>query len=380
MEGGRRTASHEFPFRDDPYVEDLGGKQKTFTVEAFVIGDDYFVKRDALLDALDKEGPGTLVHPYFGEKTLQVDTYRLRETMNDGRMASFSITFKQTGRINYPVTSLNKTTDVTEAVTAANEAAANALAAAVDVGDGRVASAMETSVAGVVSSIKKGLAAAMSKAAKIRGAFDQLDRWTRDVSRMATAVATYARKPLELYYNMQSAVERLANVTDNARDAVRAYQRLFNNIKADFASKEYRSTPRGVQARVNDRALLLATTVAIAGSASKAAAVADYETKEDADTVRDGILAMLDDVLFGTTDDDLYNRVMDLRVALSGAVPPDTASIRRISTKTLPESTPALVLSFRIYGTVDFADEIVQRNKVRHPGAVPGGVELEVLT
>jgi len=41
---------------------------------------------------------------------------------------------------------------------------------------------------------------------------------------------------------------------------------------------------------------------------------------------------------------------------------------------------PAIVLAYRLYGDAERADEIVARNRVRHPGFVPGGQPLEVLS
>lgn len=380
IEGGRRTVSHEFPYKPDPYVEDMGLKQKTFTLEAFVVGDDYMDKRNALIAALEQEGPGTLVHPFYGEITLQVDTFRIKESMSDRRMASFSITFKQTGRINYPVSEENKVSTVADAAAAANEAAAVAAANAIDVSDGRVAASLETSAANTVATTRNGLAGSMSKSARARGALESFDAWTRDINNLATNVSAYIRRPLDFIYRFQSVVGRLVGIADNARDAIRSYVRLYNSVVAAFDAIKYRNTPRGAQARVNDKALLSMTTVAIAGASAEAAAVATYETSADADSVLSGILGMLDRIMYETTDDDLYNRVMDLRIALSNSVPPDIASLRRVTTKVLPESLPALVVSFQTYGTVDFADEIVERNRVRHPGAVPGGQVLELLT
>ena len=40
---------------------------------------------------------------------------------------------------------------------------------------------------------------------------------------------------------------------------------------------------------------------------------------------------------------------------------------------------PSLALSYALYGNIDHSDEIVARNKVQHPGFVPGGIQLEVL-
>ena len=67
-EGGRRIVTHEFPLRDQPYTEDLGRAAQRHRIRAFVIGDDYQDKRDALLAACqDKNTAGTLVHPFLGD-------------------------------------------------------------------------------------------------------------------------------------------------------------------------------------------------------------------------------------------------------------------------------------------------------------------------
>ena len=46
-----------------------------------------------------------------------------------------------------------------------------------------------------------------------------------------------------------------------------------------------------------------------------------------------------------------------------------------------PQTTlPALVVAHRLYGDATRADEITVRNNARHPGALRGGIELEVLS
>ena len=63
---GRKIQLHEYPKRDLPYSEDLGKVSKSYAIRAFVVGEDCFEQRDALLDALEQEGSGTLVHPTLG--------------------------------------------------------------------------------------------------------------------------------------------------------------------------------------------------------------------------------------------------------------------------------------------------------------------------
>ncbi|WP_039788555.1 DNA circularization protein [Herbaspirillum huttiense] len=75
---GRKMIVHEYAFRDDVWVEDLGRKARRFAVTGFLLEDDLVYKggpviaqRDALLKVmetqLDDTDPGfTLVHPTFG--------------------------------------------------------------------------------------------------------------------------------------------------------------------------------------------------------------------------------------------------------------------------------------------------------------------------
>jgi prophage DNA circulation protein len=100
---GRRVETHEFPNRDKPYSEDLGKVTFRPTITAYVIGDDCFDQRDKLIEALNKPGPGALVHPTFGELQVCVDgDIRVSTTNNEGRMVRFDLRFVEAGEISYP--------------------------------------------------------------------------------------------------------------------------------------------------------------------------------------------------------------------------------------------------------------------------------------
>ena len=102
---GRRVAVHEYPGRDEPYVEDMGRVTKRWTVEAFILGDDYDVTRDELIEACDMEGPGELVHPYLGSLQVFCTLGSLTERTREGRMARFSLSFVEAGENQYPAAS-----------------------------------------------------------------------------------------------------------------------------------------------------------------------------------------------------------------------------------------------------------------------------------
>ena len=89
---GRRMVLHEYPQRDDPYPEDLGRRARVFVVEAQVVGEDYLTRRDALMRAIEQDGPGELIHPRHGVlKVVVLDHVSVKESHREGGIARFSI-------------------------------------------------------------------------------------------------------------------------------------------------------------------------------------------------------------------------------------------------------------------------------------------------
>jgi hypothetical protein len=96
---GRRNVVHQYPFRDEAYVEDLGLDTDEFSITGYVIQNiendqNYFTERDALIEALKETGPGTLVHPFLGERKVSlVGKARISESFSEGGIARFNMTF-----------------------------------------------------------------------------------------------------------------------------------------------------------------------------------------------------------------------------------------------------------------------------------------------
>lgn len=78
-QAGRRIALHQYPLRNTPYAEDLGRQARGFRVQCLVVGPDYMHGRDALIDACETAGPGTLIHPYYGQKRVVAQRVEVRE-------------------------------------------------------------------------------------------------------------------------------------------------------------------------------------------------------------------------------------------------------------------------------------------------------------
>ncbi|GGC70845.1 DNA circularization N-terminal domain-containing protein [Chelatococcus reniformis] len=94
---GRRIAMHEYAKRDDPYAEDLGRRARRHPISAYLVGADYQAPRDQLIDALEREGAGMLVHPTLGSFRVVCGGYSVRESRERGGFCEFDIEFLESG-------------------------------------------------------------------------------------------------------------------------------------------------------------------------------------------------------------------------------------------------------------------------------------------
>jgi prophage DNA circulation protein len=113
---GRRVALHEYPYRDDVWVEDLGRLPRRFSVQAFLVGDDVYQQRDAMLTACEQPGPGTLVHPTLGTvQCVLIEPVQCTDRRERGRVVEVQFSFVVAGDVQYPATATATGQNVTTA-------------------------------------------------------------------------------------------------------------------------------------------------------------------------------------------------------------------------------------------------------------------------
>ncbi|CAM3376828.1 hydroxyacid dehydrogenase [Pseudomonas floridensis] len=104
---GRKGQLHEFPQRDEPYFESLGKQSQIHTLTAFIVGSDCFEQRDRLLQALEQEGAGELVHPWLGRMQVQVGNCTLTHNLTEGGMVRLDLIFYPDLPLKFPTSTLN---------------------------------------------------------------------------------------------------------------------------------------------------------------------------------------------------------------------------------------------------------------------------------
>lgn len=127
---GRRVQVHEYPNRDKPWAEDLGRATRRFSVQAYLIGDDFFEQRNRLIEAIEKPGSCTLVHPYYGEMTVVVDdAVRVSHSQSEGRMCRISFSFVESGELSFPTAGLATGQKLSSSVSFLDDAISSAFGA-----------------------------------------------------------------------------------------------------------------------------------------------------------------------------------------------------------------------------------------------------------
>lgn len=102
MHPGDNVVLREYPFQDLPTVFRMGAAAEEIKFSAYVIGDDYIDQRDALREVLT--GDGVLVHPTAGSMRVYVlGKFPVRENLTDeGGMARFDLTFVRADARRFP--------------------------------------------------------------------------------------------------------------------------------------------------------------------------------------------------------------------------------------------------------------------------------------
>jgi prophage DNA circulation protein len=327
-EGGRKVVAFDYPQRDTPFVEDLGRRGRIFPTDAYVIGDDYFTDRDALTSALEQAGPGTLIHPYHGSRLVIPGVFRISETVEEGRMARFSIEFLETEAkpfspsiVSAPgarvgVSSARALTAVQNAFTKAYSLQLpppvstkkapgftfDKLVTLVTDFSGSLRKYLAPVVRGTqeLASLKRKLDAIITSAqslvrdpfamsARFRDAFVALLQWPATPRLGLKAL-------LSAYGFTSSAIRPLATTPSHQReqanfDVTRAYLQRMTLVQAVQLASAAATFPR--------------ITISTAGEASDVQAPAGYDSYEDAAAVRDSLLVRIDEQAIAAADDEL---------------------------------------------------------------------------
>lgn len=372
--GGRRLVEHVFPFNDQPFPEDMGRKPRTYGIDAFVVGTEYLAAKEKLQGALETKGPGELIHPYFGTKRVVVSDFRVRETASEGGVARFSIQFLETPpKAAAPVATAESAPALQASAGAARAACGAEFAASFSAGR------LLDSVTGQISKMTRGMRKLLTRIKMEVQAVASLKTLIDDLETNAVALAN---EPADLLAAQIEIFEGLADGLVSTATAlnplapINAFVELYN---FDAGTRPPATTTSRLQEQANFDALQQLTQRLVTIQACLIAAEQSFPSYDDAVSARALVTDLLDAQAEAATD-DIYPTLQELRANLVKAVPGDALDLPRLVEHTPVSTIPSLVLAFRLYGDLDSEEDLIARNRVRHPAFVKGGTALEILT
>ena len=379
---GRRTQVHEFVQRDKPFVEDLGRVTRPFAVTAFIGGDNCLARRDALLAVIDEPGAGELILPSWGALQATCTGCEVGNDRFEGGLVRFDLVFVESGERGYPVATPATDAQLGMAADGVLDAGSNwfeTAMAAVDASRVNI-NAMQSSVAQAYS--------------LITGAIGTI---TRTVASAADLTNMVLNAPASFVLAVRAGVGSVRNSLSGI-DPQQAMASL-RSAAGNSRSMGYVNPAGGahtvaaVQA-VNELARTAALTVALDAASQlpvqrpaapsmalpvwQQAAQPQPELQvlyvPDVLSVRNVLDAALWDALQGgggRPPVEVLTALQDARAKSRRHLAQAAGAAVPLVQMTPPATLPALVLAHRQWGDATRAAEIMQRNRLSHPGFVP---------
>lgn len=382
--GGRRLVTHEFPFRDDPTVKDLGREGRAFPLTGYVLGDNYLTDKRALISALeDSAKAGQLVHPYEA-RTIRAHCgpFTVSERKREGGIATFSMQFVEApAAVTAPIVvddldSLVKSVAlialeivVADLDTTYNAASQPAIAT----------ESLQADAIAIATTMGQLLGPVVSAASELHDtaevAIQELAALNAEIALFVDEIVQLIKEPADLFERFTGILGTITATAEAVpRDIYLALIGVYDTLAQPVAIGD---TPTREQERANQVALGGAMREQQLFAAATQIVDVGYMSIDDADADREQLLSRLDaQILVATVA--VFPRLLDVRTTVAKAVPGDEelASVLDIERRV---SIPSLVLSHELYGLVDGEVDILARNPtVQHPGFVLG--ELKVLS
>lgn len=374
IEGGKRAEIHEYPERDEPFIEELGKGARTFRVACYILGDDFIDERDKLLDAFETAGPGTLVLPTRGEFSAICLSHRSIQSSDEGRIARIEATFVRAGLNAFP----QALSDTREAVLDSVEPgilASSARFLARFTADA-LPDWVEQSAADGIAAIRDGLRTVVDL---VDGPADETASLVRALDDFGDDALDLAREPARMAAEFQSHMLALGELGATPR---RLYDTLASSLGAlDSLDVTAGVTPHRITAATQSDALREIYRRNVVLELARVSTRVDFESREDALAFADDLGAKLQDEISVAGDVQDDEGLAALQEALGAIVADLDARAKQLPRRTTLElavSTPALVVAHRAHGDATRDAEIVARNRVRNPAFVPAG-EIEIL-
>lgn len=413
--GGRRNAVHDYPFRDEVWVEDLGKLPRQFNLIGFLVedslvygGGSVISQRNRMFTVCETAGPQTLVHPTFGTiENVNCLNVEFLERKDLGRVIEVMFTFIQSGLRIFPTASTSTQASVTAAASALNVSSladfVRNTATAIQKGAAVVQRAVSAAVGfyqlgvTVVNDVKRFLGAVST----LQGNFGRLFGGgnngylgSNQKAPAGTTVQTLIQNDAALRASVATSGIALQTAASSVGDtttfgsATLTFVRAVAGSAADPADAIRMLTsmatysPTGV---VSTAAIGAAMSImqtqcgalfrrAVLSQLAQVISTYQPASQQDAQAVSASVTALLDgeiETAGDAGDDASYMAMRALRQTVIADLQARSAGIAPTTTFAFNSALPALVLANRLYRDAGRSDGLVQQAVAIHPAFLP---------
>ena len=419
---GRRVAVHDYPYRDTAWVEDMGRGLRKITMRCFIVensqvygGGDVILQRRSLIDACEKNGSGTLIHPTLGELTVSVPEGGLRVSgsMDNGRAFEFSLTVFESGLKVFAVTS----SEVASAKVSTNyfKLVTTTVLGTIARIKGEIRSVTQAikTVKGIIAFWTNIVDSTLSEVTNVSNTLKSTFGNTRygrysggvtggssNVNRSASSADVDDPSALTRQTLAQSVMERkkisdsitALNVTNDIDSAIHqisdVVQLILNstggvNDRLRNLEKLALAQSEAYQQAIADKAVAESINALILVLCSAAMAVvatsANPASRDESIAITEQVCEQLEQALLRTGDrgdDDIYQSLLILRESFITSMSGVTQNLADLIDYQTPASLPALTLANRLYQDVGRAEELIHGTRVPHPAFMPTSLKV----
>lgn len=408
---GNNTVLREYPFQDLPTVFSMGEAAEEIKFSAYVIGSDYTTKRDALERALKKTESGVLMHPTLGAiRVWHIGKFSIKENPTaEGGVARMELTFVRAEPRRYPLTQTNTPLSSIAAALAGAQAAVESFTAMFDLSG--AAGWVRDNVLGTLLSVES-MIWDVAMAVKGNGEADGLS----DLLRLGRASANQFKDLIQLPQDIAKRFASMLQLDNNLTGAQAAYAMaqllphdaltppaallpnalpMRSNVLSSLIDVELAlpAAPYETPSRLIERAHIVALQRLVQRlsycALVSACAQAQFDNYDVAFGLRRALhrhgLRLLQDASTETATElvsavSVHDALLAVHHTGLSHVQAQSVDLARLVLMTPASETNVWAVSYDMYGTPDFADEIQAMNAhITNPLLVPAGVELRLI-
>lgn len=358
--GGRNIVSKPVPFSSNFVNQDLGGKIPSFSIPAYLVGNECKEARDNLLDVCNEEGAGELVHPFFGKFRAECISIDVSGSMDGVNYCTLGLEFR-------PVSAAEGRPVHTNLAGVTKRAAVDFQNSSVDkfatvfsiVGKGK----------NIVDNAVKATENAMNAVLATREVLATANDFVSEIGKIKANAAVIMMAPADFgarLMNLVTATKEMFGVESSGND-VDEYLAMLNALRDERSGEN----PSG---RISSLMKCL-----VASMVASSLVDAKFVSVDEAAAMQDRITETFEWLLDSVDDVDDYMAISNLQSSSLGYLRSAMEDIAIVLEKDVNYSNNALQLVYDVYGSVDRLEDVLERNSlVQGLFVLPG--KLKVLS